>query len=186
MGLKKSAAGVIAAVAFGLAACATPVEPALMTPKVAAGACGRANPALSQAIGIAQVAGGRETNPTNGPEVGNDALREALRQALAQCGLLSADPAAAPYRLKVTLVELNKPLVGFIMTADAFVRYELVRAADGAVLFDEIINGTDTRTVNDAFMAGARLKIASGGAVRATIAKFLSALSTMRLPGGAA
>lgn len=182
MGLKRPITGVVVALTLALAGCATPVEPAMMTPKVASGVCARANPALAQAIAIDRVAGGKETNPANVPEVGNDGLREALTRTLARCGLLSPDPDTAPYRLKATLVELNRPIAGFTMTVDAFMRYELVRARDGAVLFDEIINGAATKTLEDAFDGRARLKLASGGAVQATIAKLLERLNALALP----
>lgn len=158
---------------LGLAACSQPAQiSGMIAPVSETTRIDDASP-LRDAIEIVMVEGGRATNPLWISDVGNPEFRAALQQSLALHRI--AAQGAGPLRLEVRLTEIDQPLAGISMTVSATVRYTL-RAADGAVVFDQPITNTYTAEFSDAFMAVERLQLANEGAMRGNIASFIAAL----------
>lgn len=130
---------------------------------------------LYRAVALTEVGGGERTR--GGVDISSEAFRKALHQALEAHRFLSPDPTHAPYRLKAFLIELRDPRSSYTMTADSFVRYTLTQTADGKVLFDEIIRGSDTKTVADDFWGVERMRLANEGAMRMSIVHLLRRLA---------
>ena len=154
-----------------------------MVPDAAAIPAFPAGSPFRNAVALETVGGGEETNPALVSKVDNAALADAVRRALKMSGLLGNSPDHAPWRLKVFLVELKYPGTGFTTTVDSFVRYTLIRAADKATAFDDIVTASFTATVGDVYVGIERLKVANEGAIRANIQAFLTRLSSLDVRG---
>ena len=170
-----------------LAACVPMIRPQLMVSQAPVQPGGVANSPLKAAIAIASVGGGEESDPMGFTTVDNKGLREAVRLSLRRNGFLSPEGTAAPYRLEVFLIDVNQPVGGGLdFTVDAFIRYTVTRAADGKVLFDDIVSGSFTATFAKTFVGFERFRLAVEGAVGNSIAAFIMQLYRLRVAGGPA
>lgn len=144
-----------------------------MVPDVPQAAAGREGTPLRAGIALVGVSGG------NWEDVTDDEFQRALSAALQAHGYLSPDPAGAPYRLSVLIIELRYPRASFTTTVDAFVRYTLLRTATGTAVFDEIIHSAETKTIGEEFVGLARKRVALEGAIRSSIAAFFARLEAL-------
>jgi len=128
-----------------------------------------------------EVAGGQKTNPAWASQISNPAFEEALTSAIQQSGVFSAvvNAGGADYQLKVTLVNLDQPMIGFNMTVNAVADWKLISAADKKPVFDEYIATPYTAKVSDAFVGVTRLRLANEGAARANIKEGIRRLSEL-------
>jgi hypothetical protein len=164
-----------------LEGCASGARTEAMMPPSPVGGFDAASP-LRNAIAIAEVSGGEATNPMWMSKVGNPELEEAIRATLLREGLLGAEPAKAPYRLKVILISLDQPWIGFTLTVDTAIRYILAREPAGEVVMDETLKVSGSAGVGDAFIAVERLRLANENAIRASIGAFLEKLRALPPP----
>jgi hypothetical protein len=125
-------------------------------------------------ISIANVTGGKETNPLWTSEVSNDAFLDALKQSLSVHTLLGNDK--AKYRLAAKLVQLKQPFAGFNMTVTAKVQYTLTEVASNKTVFDRTLETPYQAKMGDAFLGAKRLQLANEGAVRTNIQALIDAL----------
>jgi hypothetical protein len=163
----------VLAVAALLAGCATGANPDGMVPPPVGFDAG--SPLLG-AIAVASVEGGSETDPMWMSRVGNPELEVALQTALRNEGLLANDPTTAPYRLFVTLVEIDKPWIGFSFDVGSTARYVLTPPQGAPALLDETVVTTGTASMGDSLLANERLRLANESAIRANIAEFVARL----------
>ncbi len=162
-----------------LAGCATPAaveQMAFSLPLI------QTNPALKNSIGVAEVTGGRETNPLWTSQVSSDGFRRALEQSLENAGMFSKIVAGSKYQLVADLTRLDQPMMGFDMTVNATVRYSLIETQSRKEIYARVIQIGHTSTVSDAFIGSIRLKLASEGAVKANIQSFINDLIALKLP----
>jgi hypothetical protein len=163
-----------------LAGCATGANPDAMVPATAT-SFDSGSP-LRGAIAVTDVEGGSPTNPLWMSRVGNPELTEALQTALRNEGLLAPDPARAPYRLTMTLVEIDKPWIGFTFDVGSTARYLLVPAVGGPAVLDETVATNASASMGDSLLANDRLRLANEGAIRANIAEFVNRLKSRTPP----
>ena len=165
-----------------LSACAPMIRPDQMVSRVPLQPGGVSNSPFKAAIAITSVGGGEETDPMGITTVDTKGLKGAVRLALQNNGFLGPEAAAAPYRLKVFFIDLNRPpAVGLDFSANAYIRYTLIRAADGKVLFDEILSGSFTATFEKTFVGFERYRLAVEGAVGRSISAFIARLYRLRV-----
>ena len=157
-----------------VAACASPARMNAMIPERSADTLISENSPLAEAITIAKVDGGSETNPLWMSEVGNPEFRAALESSLANHAMLAKGP--GKYRLDVTLSKLDQPFSGIDMTVTASVRYRLLDQTTNAPVYEELITQPYTASFGDAFLGVERLRLANEGAIRVNIATFLKEL----------
>ena len=130
-----------------------------------------------------EVTGGQATNPAWTSEISNDAFATAITEAIAQSGVFSTvlNQGGSDYRLKVTLINLDQPMMGFNMTVNAVVGWSLIDVASGQPVFDEFIATPYKATVGDAFAGVKRLRLANEGAARENIKEGIRRLSELDL-----
>src|SRR5207248_2018131 len=102
-----------AAVLANLAGCATSAAPQAMTIKP--GAAAAVNAKLKGSVKLADVSGGKDTNPLWTSQVDNAGFKKALADSLAISGYLAQDPSQAKYAVSANLVSLDQPLFGFTL-----------------------------------------------------------------------
>lgn len=129
---------------------------------------------LRSNVSIADVSGGKETNPLWTSEVSNAAFLDALKQSLSVHTLLGSND--AKYRLAAKLVQLKQPFAGFNMTVTAKVQYTLTEVASGKTILDRLIETPYQAKMGDAFLGSKRLQIANEGAVGSNIQALIQAL----------
>lgn len=162
-----------------LAGCATPAaveQMAVSLPVI------QTNPALKNSVAVADVTGGRETNPMWASQVSSDAFRRALEQSLASSGMFSKLLAGSKYQLTADLTRLDQPMLGFDMTVTATVRYSLIDSQTRKEVYARVFQIPYTAKVSDAFLGVQRLKLANEGAVKANIEAFINDLIALKLP----
>lgn len=116
-----------------------PPRAEFMVPKAdAAQDAGPSSP-LYQGIRLIDVSGGMEENFANPFVMKNTEFRRALAGTLAEQNFLSTD-ANAPFRLKAHIVQMTQ---GITVT----VRYTLTRSKDGALVMDDVLQGTKNPAV---------------------------------------
>lgn len=116
-------------------------------------------------ISIASVEGGSETSPLWTSQVSTEDFQAALENTLKNSKLLGS-PEKAPYQLSAKIITLDQPLMGLDMTVKMVVDYSLKDQKTGATVFDDTITSAYTATMDDAFIAVTRLRLANEGAVR--------------------
>ncbi len=168
-----------------LAACAPMIRPEQVVSRAPLHPGGVSNSPLRAAVAIASIGGGEEkADSAEVTLVDNKGLGEAVRLSLRTNGFLSSEGTAAPYRLKVFLIDMRlPPAIGLDFSADAFIRYTLIRASDGKVLFDDILSGSFTATFAKTFFGFERYRLAIEGAVGKSIAAFIAQLYRLRVAG---
>lgn len=130
------------------------------------------------AIGVGEVAGGKETNALWTSQIANEDFKGALEQTLALHTLLAED--SARYRLDVELVELDQPIMGFSLTVKADVKYTLTDTQTDEVLFDEVLHSEYTAAFGDSLLGSKRLQLANEGVVRNNIQLILGKLIELK------
>lgn len=168
-----AAAGAVAAL-LNLAGCATPATSQAMTVKP--GAVAAVNPKLKGQVAVADVKGGKETNPMWTSQVDAAGFRKALTDSLAVSGYLAPDAASAKYKVSADLVALEQPLFGLTFDVKSDVKYQV--SGTGAPR-DFVIKATGTAGTSDAFVAVERLRIANERSVMENIKEFLNRLATL-------
>jgi hypothetical protein len=129
---------------------------------------------LRQKVAIAEIKGGKPTNPLWMSDVGNPEFKGALEESLRSFGLLAAD--AGAYDLSATLISVNKPLVGFDLTVTAVASYSLTERTTKRVLFEESITTPYTADFSSSFLAVERLRLANEGSIKANLEQLIRAL----------
>ncbi len=163
----------------GLAACASPADPAKMV--VAAPAAPDAYPAaLGKAMCVRAVTGGEDTNPLWTSKVDNVGFKTALSGSLANAGL-AAPGSACPYPVDANLLGLSQPILGFDMEVVSHVNYKVYDPAGKPVLL-ATVTAPFTAKMSDAFVGVVRLQLANEGAIRASISQFLGKLRGATVP----
>lgn len=170
--LRIACAAVGAALVLNLAGCATSAAPQAMTVK--AGDAAVAHPKLKGAIRLAEVTGGKETNPMWTSQVDGASFKRALEDSLANSGYLATDPAKAPYVVSAKLAELDQPLVGFTLDVKSNVAYQLTGPG---VSRTYPVNAVGSATVSDAFVAVERLRISNERSILENIKAFINQLA---------
>ena len=87
----------------------------------------------------------------------------------------------ADYELLVTIVSLDKPLMGLDMTVNLEATWVLVRQSDRSVALKKSIQTTHTATFSDASMGMTRLRLAVEGAARKNIEQGLAEIGKLTL-----
>ena len=162
-----------------LAGCATP---AAIEKMAVALPITQTNPALKNGVGVADVTGGKETNPMWTSQVSSDGFRRALEKSLENAGMFSNIVAGSKYQLTADLTRLDQPLMGFDMTVTSTVRYSLIENQSRKEIYSRVIQIGHTASVSDAIVGAERLKLANEGAVRANIQAFINDLVALKLP----
>jgi uncharacterized lipoprotein YajG len=165
-------AGAAAAVLLNLGGCATPATSQAMTVKP--GTTASVNPKLKGAVKVADVTGGKETNPLWTSQVDNAGFKKALSDSLAISGYLAPDASKATYSVSAELMELEQPIFGFNFDVKSNVKYKLAGPAAARAY---PVKATGTATVSDAFVAIERLRIANERSVLENIKQFVNELS---------
>ena len=150
---------------LAVGACASPARVGNMVAQPTAATFATPGSPLSKTLDVADVRGGRETNPMLASQVGTAELREALVSSLRSHGLLSDAPGGARYLVAADLLRLDQPLFGLNMTVTASVNYTVTRVSDRNPIFARTIDAPYTAAVGDAFYGPDRLKLANEGAI---------------------
>ena len=140
------------------------------------------NAALKNSVGVAEVTGGRETNPLWTSQVSSEGFKRALEQSLENAGMYSKIVAGSKYQLVADLTRLDQPLLGFDMTVNSTVRYSLIETQSRKEVYGRVIQVGYTAKVSDAFIGSQRLKLANEGAVNENIKAFINDLVALKLP----
>ena len=142
---------------------------------------GAYDPALTDAVTVTDVSGGKETNPMWTSQISDEEFSGAVRDSLIAQNLYTED---GRFRLQVILLELVQPVFGFSFTVTTQVRYLLEDSMRENIVLDETIVGEHTATVSDAFAGIKRLRLANEGSVRNNIAGFFEKLAELRIGPG--
>jgi hypothetical protein len=154
---------------MGLAACATPSNPALMTVPATPGLTASSGDVGYRSITTVNVSGGKETNPLWTAQVSNVAFKTALEASLAAAGYMGTE--GRPLIVTASLIELKQPFAGLDLSVTSQVRYSV--EGGGRTLFDETVGATGTASMGDALIATERLKIANEKSIQENIKEFL-------------
>jgi hypothetical protein len=133
-----------------------------------------------------EVSGGQETGSIGKPQISDAEFKHALMESLNKSQIFSsvAEGKNGNYFLSVILFPLEQPAMGFSMTVKMEVGWTLVRASDGAKVWQESIKSEYTAGVGDAFAAVKRLRLATEGAAKRNISQALAKLSRVNVHSG--
>ena len=133
------------------------------------------NPALVNNITVMNVTGGEETNPLWLSKIDNSNFKMALEQSLQQSNLYN-QTGNARYHLNATLIKLHQPFMGLNMTVSSEVKYNVEDQKTHREIYNKDILATYTAEVSDSLIGVERLKLATEGAAKANIQKFIEDL----------
>lgn len=162
-----------------LTGCATPAaieQMAVMLPIT------QTNSAFKNSISVADVTGGKDTNPMWTSQVSSDGFRRAIEQSLENTGMFNKFITGSRYQLTADLTRLDQPFIGFNMTVTSTVRYSLIESESRKEVYTRVIDISHTATVSDALGGAQRLKLASEGAIKANISSLMNDLIALKLP----
>lgn len=164
-----ASASAIAAL-MGVAACATPSNPAMMTLPATPGLTASVGDTGYKSVTTVSVNGGKETNPLWTAEVSDGDFKTALEGSLAAAGYMGNEGPALT--VTASLIDLKQPFAGLDMSVTSQVRYTVAR--DGQSIFDETVAATGTATMSDAFVGVERLRMANEKSIKENIKEFLT------------
>ena len=153
--------------------CATPANRQAMTVSKFEGNV-IVNPNLKAKFYVRNVSGGKDTNPLWTSQVATEDFKGALDQSLDAVGYKAERSETATYFIDAELKELDQPLVGLTFDVHSNVFYVVDGKGDKKSI---PITATGKATVNDAFIAIERLKIANEKSIRENIKAFINSLS---------
>jgi hypothetical protein len=156
---------ILALLAPGLAACATPQAMTVV-------GVTNANPKYRNAIAVRSVSGGAAMNVLTMPGVPNEPLKTALENSLAASGYL-ARSGTPKFHVDAEIKNLDQPLIGLDLTVTADVTYKVSGAGSTA---DYPVRSSGKATFSDSPIAADRLRIANERAMQDNIKLFLEQL----------
>ncbi len=118
---------------------------------------------------------------TISPDDFQSALCEALAKAVVFNSVNKSDP--AEYLLEVDIIRADQPPFGLNMKASLSAEWKLTRLSDHHVVLRDVVTGSHTATMGDAFVGAVRVRLATEGAVRETIKEGIERLSRLDLAG---
>ena len=136
--------------------------------------------ALKNAIAVADVTGGRETNPLWVSQVASDAFRSALEDSLANAGVFERGLAASKYRLTADLNQLEQPAFGFDMTVTSSIKYTVVDTKTGKEVYSRLIRAPFTAGFSDSPLGATRVRLATEGSIKKNIELLINDLLMMK------
>jgi len=136
------------------------------------------DPALTNAVTLASLSGGKETNPMWSSQISDEEFSGAVKESLIAQNLHSDE---GRFQLQVILLELIQPAFGFSFTVTTQVRYLLEDSSTESIVLDETIVGEFTATTSDAFAAIKRLRLANEGSVKKNIEGLFEKLAELRI-----
>lgn len=163
----------LTAVAFLMAACASPANREAMTPKLAVA---KHNPYAVQV----KTGGGA----TDGPSISNEDLKAAIEAAIVESKLFKTVVQGAngvDYELNVTITSLERPSFGLTFTVELETAWSLVKVSDRSVAMRKSIKSTGVATPGDAFVAATRIRLAVERAASNNISEGLKAVAEVNL-----
>ena len=174
-GARLSAIGLAVLLLVALVGCANPARPDKMAVEVGEHGMVAADSALYQAVTVADVRGGLETDRYWGyPAIDNPEIEGALRLSLANHAMLAEG--RGRFALDATLVEFIRPAGGFDMTVMTATHYRLTEVASGRTVFDETLVTYFTADFTSHLIGVERLRLANDGAMRMNIGAFIERL----------
>ena len=174
-GARLSTIGLAVLLLVALAGCANPARPDKMAVDVGERGKVAVDSAFYQAVTIADVRGGLETDRYWGyPAIDNPEIEGALRVSLANHAMLAEG--RGRLALFVTLVEFIRPAGGFDMTVMTATHYRLIEAASGTTVFDDTLVTYFTADFTSHLIGVERLRLANEGAMRMNISAFIERL----------
>ncbi len=168
----------LAATLASLGACASGARPEamlLMAATAGAAPVSAGHPGY-QAMSIAQVQGGNETNPMWSSDISNPDFQKALETSLKAFNYIAPDGGLGKYKVTASITAVDKPFMGLDMSVTMKVRYSVANNS-GGMAFDDTIAATGTATMGEAFAGVERLRLAIEKAAKANIEAFLGRLS---------
>jgi len=165
--------GIALGAALALGACGWESRPARMA------ASGAPAPALAGAIAVGDVSGGRERWALYITDTSNEAVAKALSRSLATRGMLAArDPR---FRFEAVMADWELPTHGDDVTVAVTLRCRMSAPGDARAYWEAEAPARHTAMLAAASEAGARLRLASEGAVREGLQACLDGLSRIAL-----
>lgn len=131
------------------------------------------NEKFKSAIAVAEVKGGKETNPLWTSQVGNEEFKKALEKSLALTGYL-AKPGSGKFTLTAELISLDQPVLGISFDVKSTVNYELKNEVETKLI---PITAVGTGEFSDSWVGIERLRIANEKSIQKNISNFINALS---------
>lgn len=132
-------------------------------------------PSLAGALAVGAVTGGRERWALYVTDVSDRAVADALRRSLAARGMLAQSDAR--FRFEAQLADWSQPTHGEAITVGVTLRCRLAAPGVAQPYWEAEQAATFTAPADAAPSGGARLRVASEGAVRAGLAACLDGLA---------
>ena len=136
--------------------------------------------ALKKTIAVADVTGGRETNPLWISQVSSQAFRSALEDSLANAGVFEQVLSASKYRLTADLNQLEQPAFGIDMTVTSSIKYTVVDTKTGKNVYSRLISAPFTAGFSDSPLGATRVRIATEGSIKKNIELLINDLLIMK------
>ena len=133
---------------------------------------------LKNEVGVNSTTGGEKTNPLWTSEISSEAFSGAVKNSLKSQGLLSDN---GRYQLQIKMLKTDQPIFGMNLTVTTKVNYILTDKTNHSIVLNETIEAPYTATVEDAFVAAQRLRLANEGSGRMNIRGLLERLSKLRI-----
>lgn len=135
---------------------------------------------LKNAIAVADVTGGRETNPMWISQVSSADFRSALEDSLANAGIFERVLSTSKYRLIANLNQLEQPAFGIDMTVTSTIKYTVVDTKTGKDVYSRLIRAPFTAGFSDSPLGSTRVRIATEGSIKKNIEMLINDLLMMK------
>jgi len=162
-------------VAVFASACASPAEVKNMTVAPVSLSTASGSP-FSHNLRIANVSGGKDTNPMWTSQVSGTAYELALQNSLEANNLIQKSNPDPKFEVHARLSKLDQPFFGLDMTVTSKVGYEVIETKTRKSWFDKEILASYTAKFRDAPIGLVRLRLANEGSIRENIKKFINEL----------
>lgn len=131
---------------------------------------------MAKTVLVDDVVGGSKTSAFDSSKIDNAEFKAALVGSLRTAGFF-ADGAPARYAIVATLVTLSQPTEGIDMTVTSTIRYKVTETSSKTVVLEEEIVAPYTAHLGDAFVGSTRLRLATEGSARKSIASLIQKMS---------
>ncbi len=169
-------------IAVGLSGCATSARvDQMIARQIDPAKISRADFALKNNLSVQTVSGGKSPNPLWHSQVGNQEFKIALEQSLKKASVLASDLNQSRYVLDVELISLDQPRFSLDRKVTVTVDYTLKEKTTGNSVFHQKLSTEFIATFSDSALPSERLRLASEGAARVNIEKFIDELLKLNI-----
>lgn len=170
---------IVASIALLLGGCVSPIPASQMTPDISIYQQIESNPKLEKKIKIGRVEVNKNASSRNDANINAVEFQNALTNSLLTANYLIRGGNEESYILDAEIVAIKQPFMGFNLSVDTEIKYDLHDKGTGRSIYDDTLKLSGETRFSEAFDGILRLRMATAKAMSENITHLLRVLGNL-------